>query len=115
MRETLIVVAFLPFLYYATLDGIFHFRGRRVSLSEHVIHVVIGLSLALVFTAAVMANQPVMLGSLVAFLVSGGLDEFVWHRDLPAHESELQAKEHLSLLIFLGVTLLLDSPLVTTG
>ena len=51
MRETLVVVAFLPFLYYATLDGIFHFRGRRVSLSEHVIHVVIGLSLALVFAA----------------------------------------------------------------
>ena len=115
MRETLVVVAFLPFLYYATLDGIFHFRGRRVSLSEHVIHVVIGLSLALVFTAAVMANQPVMLGSLVAFLVSGGLDEFVWHRDLPAPESDLHAKEHLALLIFLGITLLVDSPLVTTG
>ena len=115
MRETLIVVAFLPFLYYATLDGIFHFRGRRVSLSEHVIHVVIGLSLALVFTAAVMANQPVMLGSLVAFLVSGGQDEIVWHRDLPAQESDLHAKAHLALLIFLGVTLLIDSPLVTTG
>ena len=81
MREIIIVAAFLPFLYYATLDGIFHFRGRRVSLAEHVIHVAIGLSLALVFAAAVMANQLVMLGSLVAFLVSGGLDEFVWHRD----------------------------------
>ena len=81
MRETLIVVAFLPFLYYATLDGIFHFRGRRVSLSEHVIHVVIGLSLALVFTAAVMANQPVMLGSLVAFLA-------VSYTHLRAHETD---------------------------
>ena len=110
MRETLVVVAFLPFLYYATLDGIFHFRGRRVSLSEHVIHVVIGLSLALVFTAAVMANQPGMLGSLGAFLVSGGLYHFVWHRDLPANESNLHPNDPLSRLILLVRTSLIDAP-----
>ena len=44
MRETLVIVSFLPFLYYATLDGAFHFRGRRVSLAEHVIHLVLGLA-----------------------------------------------------------------------
>ena len=47
--------------------------------------------------------------------VLGQRAEFVWHRDLPAHESDLHAKEHLALLIFLGVTLLVDSPLVATG
>ncbi len=113
MREIVIVVSFLPFLYYATLDGVFHFRGRRVSLPEHLVHLVIGLALGLVFAAAVMASQLVMLGSLAVFLVAGGLDEFVWHRDLPAHESDLHAKEHLALLIFLGVTLLVDSSLLT--
>lgn len=115
MREIIVVVSFLPFLYYATLDGVFHFRGRRVSLAEHLIHLAIGLALGLVFAAAVMANQLVMLGSLAVFLVAGGLDEYVWHRDLPAHESDLHAKEHLALLIFLGVTLLVDSSLVTIG
>jgi hypothetical protein len=113
MRETLVIVSFLPFLYYATLDGAFHFRGRRVSLAEHVIHLVIGLAVGLIFTAAVMANSTVMLASLGIFLISGSLDEFVWHRDLPAHESNLHAKEHLALLIFLGVTLLVDSSLIS--
>ena len=34
MRETLVVVAFLPFLYYATLEGIYQVRGRGVSRTD---------------------------------------------------------------------------------
>ena len=113
MRAAIIAVSLVPFMYYATLDGIFHFRGRRVSLAEHLVHVAIGLTLAIVFAAAATGNQTVLLVSLSCFLVVGSLDEFIWHHDLPATESDLHAKEHLALLIFLAVTLLLDSPLVS--
>ncbi|HEY2253298.1 MAG TPA: hypothetical protein VGH74_19630, partial [Planctomycetaceae bacterium] len=93
------------FLYYATRDTLFHFRGRRVSPTEHILHLAIGITLFIAVSQAVAGNSGVMLSGLLLFVVAGGIDEYVWHRDIPEAESDLYAKEHLALLIFVVATL----------
>lgn len=105
MRIAIVLVSFLPFLYYATRDNLFHFRGRRVSLAEHLLHLAIGLALAIVLMQAVFGNLAFMTIGLLFFVMAGGLDEYIWHRGLPEEESDLHAKEHLALLIFIVATL----------
>lgn len=105
MRAGIVLVAFLPFLYYATKDHFFHFRGRQVTIAEHILHLAIGLSLAVVLGHAVLGNSGLMLAGLLMFAVTGAVDEYVWHRGIPEEESDLHAKEHLALLIFVVVAL----------
>ncbi len=108
MRVAILVLSFLPFLYYGGKDNAFHFRGRKVSLTEHLLHAVIGVVLLILFTHALMAHHLVVLCTLVFFVIAGGLDEYVFHRGIPAEESDLHAKEHLALLIFIAVSLTTD-------
>jgi phosphatidylglycerophosphate synthase len=108
MRTTLVLGSFLPFVYYATKDNLFHFRGRKVSLTEHLLHLTIGVALVIVVTHAVLGNMTVMMIGLLFFAVAGALDEYIWHRGLPDVESDLHAKEHLALLIFIVVALVVD-------
>ena len=108
MRPLILIVSFLPFIYYGIKDSIFHFRGRKVSVAEHLLHAAIGLVLLIVFTHALLAHHLIVLGALILFAVAGGIDEYIFHRDIPGEESDLHAKEHLSLLIFLVVSLATD-------
>jgi hypothetical protein len=108
MRTALLILAFLPFLYFAAKDQIFHLRGRRVSLAENLLHLGIGLTLVLVFSHALSGHYAILLVSLVLFAVAGGIDEYVFHRGIPGEESDLHAKEHLALMLFLIVTLVSD-------
>ena len=108
MRAAILVVSFLPFLYYGTKDNLFHFRGRKVSRTEHLLHAAIGLTLAIMFAHALMAHHLVVLGALLLFALAGGLDEYIFHHDIPGEESDLHAKEHLALLIFIVVSLATD-------
>jgi hypothetical protein len=108
MRAAILTVSFLPFLYYGTKDTIFHFRGRKVSRLEHLLHAVVGLALAIMFTHALKSHHLVVLGALLLFVVAGGVDEYIYHRDIPAEESDLHAKEHLALLIFIVISLATD-------
>src|SRR5262245_37212371 len=105
MRPAIVILSFLPFLYYAIKDARFHFVGRRVSAAEHIIHLAIGLALAIVLAHAVMRNSGLMLVGLLLLVVAGGLDEYMWHRGIPEAETDLHAKEHLALLIFVVATL----------
>jgi hypothetical protein len=108
MRAVILVFSFLPFLYYGAKDTAFHFHGRKVSLTEHLLHAAIGLVLAIMFTHALMAHHFVVVGALVIFAGAGAVDEYIFHRDIPAEESDLHAKEHLALLIFIVVSLATD-------
>jgi len=108
MRAAILSVCFLPFVYYAVRDTAFHFRGRKVSLTEHILHAAIGVVLMMLFSNALMARHGVVLGSLVLFVVAGGADEYIFHRGIPAEESDLHAKEHLALLGFVVVSLATD-------
>ena len=42
IRFSLMTAALLPYVYYGVRDNIYHFVGRRVSIPEHLLHVVIG-------------------------------------------------------------------------
>ena len=108
VRAAILVFSFLPFIYYGAKDTAFHFRGRKVSRTEHILHAAIGLVLAIMFTHALMAHHLIVLGALLLFIVAGGVDEYIFHRDIPAEESDLHAKEHLALLIFLVASLATD-------
>src|SRR5882757_6745870 len=108
MRAIILVFSFVPFIYYAAKDTSFHFRGRKVSRTEHLLHAAIGLVLAIMFSHALMAHHLIVLTALVLFVVAGGLDEYIYHRDIPGEESDLHAKEHLALLIFIVLSLATD-------
>jgi len=108
MRIAILVAAFLPFVYFAARDQIFHLRGRKVSLAENLLHLALGITLAILFTAALAGRHLAMIGALVLFAVAGGADEYIYHRQIPGEESDLHAKEHLALMIFLIVALALD-------
>jgi hypothetical protein len=108
MRVAILSISFLPFLYYGAKDTMFHLRGRKVSRTEHLLHAAIGVLLAIMFTHALLAHHYVVVGALVIFAIAGGVDEYIFHRDIPAEESDLHAKEHLALLIFIVVSLATD-------
>jgi len=108
MRAAILVLSFLPFLYYGAKDTMFHFRGRKVSRTEHTIHAAIGVALAIMFSHALMAHHLVVLGALVLFVIVGGVDEYIYHRGIPGEESDLHAKEHLALLGFIVMSLATD-------
>ena len=108
VRAVILIVSFLPFLYYGAKDNIFHFRGRKVSRTEHLLHAAIGITLAIMFSHALMAHHLIVLGALLLFVVAGGVDEYIFHREIPAEESDLHAKEHLALLSFIVVSLATD-------
>ena len=108
MRTVILVVSFLPFLYFGFRDTMFHFRGRRVSVAEHLLHLGVGVALAILFTQALYANYAGLLGALLLFLLAGGIDEYIFHRQLPGEESDLHAKEHLALVIFIAISLTTD-------
>ena len=108
MRAAILSISFLPFLYYGAKDTVFHFRGRKVSRIEHLLHAAIGVVLATMFWHALIAHHLIVLGALVLFVVAGGVDEYIFHRGIPAEESDLHAKEHLALLSFIVVSLATD-------
>jgi hypothetical protein len=108
VRALILSLSFVPFIYYGAKDTMFHFRGRKVSVAEHLLHAAIGLVLVIMFSHALMAHHLIVLAALVLFAIAGGVDEYIFHRDIPGEESDLHAKEHLALLIFLVVSLTTD-------
>jgi hypothetical protein len=112
LRASILACSLLPYLYYGYLDNVFHFRGRKVSLPEHLLHLAIGVMVATAIVNAFTGQLTVMLVGLVLFMVAGAVDEYIFHRGLPEPESDLHAKEHLGLMIFVVaamVTQWLDS------
>jgi hypothetical protein len=108
VRVAILVAAFLPFVYFAARDQIFHLRGRKVGLAENLLHLALGITLAILFTQALAGRHLAMIGALVLFAVAGAADEYIFHRHIPGEESDLHAKEHLALMIFLIVALAVD-------
>ena len=105
MRGVVLMLLFVPFVYFGGKDMAFHFRGRKVSITEHVLHLGIGITQAMLFVQALRGNVVLMFVALGMFLVTGSIDEYIFHRALPAEESDLHAKEHLALFIFVVVAL----------
>ena len=105
MRVAIVAISLLPYLYYGGKDNFYHFRGRRVSLMEHLLHLAIGILLVSAIASAFRGHIPMMLGALMVFLVAGGIDEYIYHRHIPEEETDLHAKGHMALLIFVVVAM----------
>src|SRR4051812_3796120 len=105
MRIALMILSFIPFLHYGIKDNAFHFRGRKVTPWEHLLHVGIGICQAIMFIQAIRTDFILMFTAMGTLLIAGGLDEYVFHRDLPPVESDLHAKQHFALFIFVVIAL----------
>jgi hypothetical protein len=108
MRSITLLAGLLPYLYYGTRDQILHVRGRRVSVSEHLLHVAIAVTVLMVVTQALKSQYPLFLVGLALFLVAGGIDEFVFHRGISGEESDLHSKAHLALLGWIVLVLAIE-------
>lgn len=108
MRAVLLTFSLLPYLYYGVKDNAYHFRGRVVSKTEHMLHLAIGITLIAAIANAYTGRQAILILGLVIFGVAGAIDEYIYHRGIPAEESDLHAKEHLGLLLFVVVSLATD-------
>ena len=100
MRIALIVALFVPFAYFGLKDNAFHFRGRRVSISEHILHLAIGLAQVMMLAQAINGNFVMLFVALGLLAVIGSIDEYIFHRELPPEESDLHAKQHFALFVF---------------
>lgn len=105
MRLALIIGTFVPFAYFGLKDNAFHFRGRKVTLTEHILHGGIGMAQAIILVQALRGNLLMMFIGLGLLSVAGAVDEYIFHRDLPAEESDLHAKQHFALFIFVVVAI----------
>src|SRR5690242_2581658 len=105
MRIALTSIFLLPYLYFGTKDHLYHFVGRKVSVAEHIVHLLIGMVLIAAIANAFFGRPIRFVAGLALFLVVGAVDEYIYHRGLPEHESDLHAKGHLALLIFVVVSL----------
>lgn len=108
MRAALLTLSLLPYLYYGVKDNAYHFRGRKVTFAEHMLHLAIGIVLIAAIGNAYAGRQAILILGLVIFSVAGSIDEYIYHRDIPAEESDLHAKEHLGLLLFVVMSLATD-------
>ena len=106
-RFLVLGAALIPFLWFAYKDNALHFRARKVSIGEHILHLGLGLSLAATISMAFQGRLDAMVLWLAVFCIAGSADEFGYHRDIPEQEHDVHAKEHFALLLFIAVTLLL--------
>jgi len=106
-RFLFLAAALAPFLLFAGRDNMMHFQLRKVSPAEHILHAGLGLALAAVISMAFQARFDAMITWLALFCLAGCIDEYGFHRDIPAEEHDVHAKEHFALLFFVAMALVL--------
>jgi TctA family transporter len=101
--RVILAAALVPFLYFAGRDFRLHLTARRVSMAENLLHLVLGILLAAVITRAFLFRGREAAFAVLLFAAAGAMDEFVFHRSLPAEEHDVHAKEHFALFVFMAV------------
>jgi hypothetical protein len=96
----LLLLPLLPFLRYAGADLAYHFRSRKPGILENVVHVLLGLFQGALVVNAFRLDLVRVAAATVGIAVFGAVDELVFHRRLPAEESDLHAKAHIALFAF---------------
>jgi hypothetical protein len=105
VRPLLLSVLILPFIALAIRDGRMHGNLRQVPRLERVLHGLLAVSILGLVLGVFGKHEALTLCGLSLFALVGGLDEFVYHRGIPAEETDTHAKEHLLLMLFLAVGL----------
>ena len=105
LRIGAVVLAFVPFATFAWLDTRYHLSTRKPGGPENLVHLGLGICQLGLLVNAVRSDLKFELFALAGISVLGGIDEFGFHRALPAFESDVHAKSHFALFIFVVVAL----------
>jgi len=89
-----------PYLYFGIRDVLHHKHYRKVSFTERLLHITLGIALTIIISHAYAGHFEVVIAGFLIFVTARALDEFAFHRGLPAREIELHAKTHFGFLIF---------------
>jgi hypothetical protein len=100
MRAVLLTICLAPYVYFGVRDMLHHKQHRRVTLTERLLHLSLGLTLAIVIPHAYLGHLDIVIPGVSIFVMARVFDEFVFHRGLAAAEADLHAKTHFSFLIF---------------
>jgi hypothetical protein len=100
LHDLLLAVALAPYLWLAWKDNALHFKARKVPPLEHVTHVGVVLALVVGISAVFRRDIDHMLLGAAAFLPPALADEWLFHREIPAEEHDVHAKQHLMLFAF---------------
>jgi len=99
-RAALLTVFLAPYLYFGIRDVLHHKHYRPISFTERLLHITLGVALTIIISHAYAGHFEVVIVGFVLFVTARALDEFVFHRVLPAKEVDLHAKTHFGFLIF---------------
>ena len=102
VRAVLLALCLSPYLYFGIRDVLHHTHHRAVSFTERLLHVTLGMALAIIIPHAYMGHFDVVIVGVALFVAARALDEFVFHRGLAAEEIDLHAKTHFGFLIFVA-------------
>jgi hypothetical protein len=98
--QGLLVLAFLPYAALAVRDELLHRRARRVSRVEQVLHLCVAVAVFAGVSAVFRRDVDGVRLAAACFVGPALLDEFVCHRDIPAAEHAVHARQHLALFVF---------------
>ena len=100
IRTALLTLFLAPYLYFGIRDVLHHKHHRKVSFTERLLHVTLGMALMIIISHAYAGHFEVVIAGFFLFVLARALDEFVFHRGLPEREVDLHAKTHFGFLIF---------------
>jgi hypothetical protein len=100
VRAILLTVFLAPYLYFGIRDVLHHSHHRPVGFTERLLHITLGVALTIIISHAFAGHFEVVLAGIFLFVTARSVDEFVFHRGLPAAEVDLHAKTHFGFLIF---------------
>jgi hypothetical protein len=104
-----LTVAIVPFLIYAYRDTAYHLRQRKPGRAENLVHLALGTCQLAMIIGAYQSDVPRMALAASGVAAFGIVDEHGFHHGLPAAESDIHAKAHLALFVFLAVGIFLAS------
>lgn len=108
LRAAILTLGLVPYVYFGVLDLLQHRHVRPTPWPERLLHLSLGLTLATVISHAFFGRREIVLIGLTLFVAVRAIDEFAFHRGLPAAESSLHAKTHLGFIIFVIAILSAD-------
>ena len=108
IRAAVLTLFLLPYAYFGLRDNFYHAQQRSVPWPERLAHAAIVLALLTVVPQAYLGNRGLVIAGLVLFVVARAVDEYVYHRGLPATESALHARTHFAFLLYVVTIMAAD-------
>ncbi len=105
----MLTLAIVPFLIYAYRDTVYHLKTRKPGHAENLVHLALGACQVAMIVGAFQNDVRRMALAASGVAAFGVVDEHGFHHGLPASESDIHAKSHLALFVFLVAGVFLAS------